>query len=342
MKVALITDSFDPKIGGPFTVIKTTQKVLSKKKINIEIVSKLKTISNKYFNLTSFIKKFDICHFYGGWTYFHVKCFLIAFKLKKKIIIDPIGYYEPWSFTQKTVKKKLAWFLYQKKILQKANLVLCSSNLEKKNLLLLNKNFNIKVIPYGVLENFIKKKIKKKKIKKKAIFFSRIHKKKGIENLIKSWNEINNKNWVLDICGPVDDYKYLKKIKLLKKNNKINFIKPIYSDVQKIKLFEKYDVFLLPSLSENFGMVILESLARGLPVLTTSNTPWLSIKKLNAGWIINSNLKYLKFALIKIFNSSEKDLYIKSRNALNLAKKYNWNNISKLYINTYSQLLNQS
>jgi len=36
MKVALITDSFDPKIGGPFTVIKTTQKVLSKKKLTLK------------------------------------------------------------------------------------------------------------------------------------------------------------------------------------------------------------------------------------------------------------------------------------------------------------------
>jgi glycosyltransferase involved in cell wall biosynthesis len=63
-------------------------------------------------------------------------------------------------------------------------------------------------------------------------------------------------------------------------------------------------------------------------------------KKLNAGWIINSNLKYLTFALKKIFKSSEKDLYIKSRNALKLAKKYNWNNVSKLYIKTYGQLVN--
>jgi glycosyltransferase involved in cell wall biosynthesis len=342
MNVALITDNFHPKIGGPFTVMKTMQKALSEKKINVKIISKLKTNSKKHFNLTSFINKFDICHFFGGWTYFHIKCFLIAFKLKKKIVIDPIGYYEPWSFTQKKIKKKLAWFLYQKKILQKADLILCSSHLEKKNLLKLNKNFKIKVIPYGILENFIKKKIIKKKIKKKAIFFSRIHKKKGIEKLIKSWNKINDKNWILDICGPADDNKYLKKIKLLKQNNKINFIKPIYGDAQKIKLFEKYDIFLLPSHSENFGIVILESLARGLPVLTTTNTPWFNIKKLNAGWIINSNLKYLKFSLKKIFKSSKKDLHIKSRNALKLARKYNWNNISKLYIDTYCQLLNRS
>jgi hypothetical protein len=50
MKVALITENFHPKFGWPFTVIKTMQKVLSKKKINVEIISKFKTNSNKYFN----------------------------------------------------------------------------------------------------------------------------------------------------------------------------------------------------------------------------------------------------------------------------------------------------
>jgi glycosyltransferase involved in cell wall biosynthesis len=339
MNIALITDNFDPKVGGPFTVIKAIKKVLSQNKLNVKIFFKKQNKSNRYLDLKKKIEKFDICHFYGGWTYFHVKFFSIALKLKKKIIIDPTGYYEPWSFDQKKIKKKLAWFFYQKKILKKTNLILCSSNLEKINLLRLNKDFNVKVVPYGVFDNFIKKKISKKKIKKKALFFSRIHKKKGIENLITSWNEINNKDWILDICGP-SEAKYLKQIKLMKQDNKINFIKPVYTDVEKKKLFEKYDLFLLPSFSENFGMSILESLARGLPVLTTTNTPWSIIKKFNAGWIINSNLKYLNLSLIKIFKSSDKDFYIKSKNAIKLAKKYRWNNISKLYIDTYRQMLN--
>ncbi len=71
--------------------------------------------------LETILKKYDICHFYGGWTYFHVKSFLLASKLKKKIIIHNADF-EPWSLSQKKFKKKIAWCLYQERILLKSDL----------------------------------------------------------------------------------------------------------------------------------------------------------------------------------------------------------------------------
>lgn len=73
--------------------------------------------------------------------------------------------------------------------------------------------------------------------------------------LIKCWNEINNKDWTLDIVGPGNYAKYLN---LVSKNININFLKPIYFTSKKKELFSKYDFFILPSINENFGFVILE------------------------------------------------------------------------------------
>ena len=96
--IALITDIYNPSIGGPYTIIKETQKALSKRNFNVQIIS-VSNLKNK--KLENVIKKYDICHLYGGWTYFHIKSFLVASKLKKKIIIHPLGYFEPWSLSQK-------------------------------------------------------------------------------------------------------------------------------------------------------------------------------------------------------------------------------------------------
>ena len=163
---------------------------------------------------------------------------------------------------------------------------------------------------------------------------------RSLENLIKAWNEINDENWSLDIYGPSDDKQYLNKLILINKSSKINFFNAIYKNSEKIKLFEKYDLFVLPTSSENFGIVILESLARGLPVLTTSSVPWNSIKVNNAGWIIKNDYSKLVMILRKIFKSKKNIFHIKSKNAIELAKKYSWKNVVKTYEETYKTLLN--
>jgi glycosyltransferase involved in cell wall biosynthesis len=342
IKVAIIVDKFSPEIGGPYFILKQTFNSL-KKIINVKLIFNDSRNYKKNFELNKTLKKFDLIHLYGGWTYFHTKVALLAFKLKKKVIIHPFGYYEPWSLKQKPLKKKIAWNLYQKKILLRSSLIHCASKNEQKNLLKLDNSFKTYVLPYGIENSFIKKYRNKLKIKKKALFLSRIHKKKGIENLINAWIELDNKeNWTLDIMGPCNDEKYLIKLKNMANNNEnINFLQPIYSNAKKKILFNKYDFLVLPTFNENFGMVILESLARGLPVLTNHNTPWNNIKIYNAGWFIGGNYNELLSCLKKIFKSKINIFNKKSFNAIKLASNYNWNELVNAYVAMYKRVLSK-
>lgn len=344
MKVALIVDSYKSWTGGPSEILKETKKALQKKGIKVSIISK-DILKKKKFYLRNELKKFDICHLYGGWTFFHIKTYLVALSLKKKIIIHPLGFYEPWSLTQKKFKKKIALKLYQSKILMNSNLIHCASKLEQKNILKINKDFKTKVIPYGILNKYIKKTVKKKKISKRAIFFSRIHKKKGVENLINAWKKVNNHDWKLDIYGPPENEKYLNQlISSINKDDRIKIFKPIYNTKIKFKTFEKYDFMILPTYSENFGFIVLEALARGLPVLTTKNTPWDKIKKKDSGWISGNSINSLTLTLKKIFNLSNGNInyfYKKSKNAISHANIYNWDYISENYLNTYKKILDE-
>ena len=50
-------------------------------------------------------------------------------------------------------------------------------------------------------------------------------------------------------------------------------------------IFAAHDLFLFPTLGENFGHVIFESLAAGTPVLVSDRTPWTNLDEQGVGWV---------------------------------------------------------
>ncbi|UCS95683.1 glycosyltransferase [Echinicola marina] len=52
----------------------------------------------------------------------------------------------------------------------------------------------------------------------------------------------------------------------------------------KIKTYHRADLFVLPTYSENFGILLAEALACGVPVITTKGTPWEDLSIYGAGW----------------------------------------------------------
>ena len=51
------------------------------------------------------------------------------------------------------------------------------------------------------------------------------------------------------------------------------------------KTLADYDLMLFPTLGENFGHVIFEALAAGVPVLVSDQTPWQDLDARGSGWV---------------------------------------------------------
>lgn len=76
----------------------------------------------------------------------------------------------------------------------------------------------------------------------------------------------------------------------------IKIIPPVFGE-DKRKLYCESALFVLPTFSENFGMVIAEAMSCGVPVITTNGTPWQELNDLKLGWCINLSLDNLAKAI---------------------------------------------
>lgn len=120
------------------------------------------------------------------------------------------------------------------------------------------------------------------------VFLSRIHPKKNLLFAISLFKGIEGKA-VFDIYGSIEDEAYWKQcqdeIKKLPDSVKVEY-KGLVSHDQVHEVFSQYDAFLFPTLSENYGHVIAESLIVGTPVIISDQTPWRGLEEAGAGWDI--------------------------------------------------------
>ena len=97
-------------------------------------------------------------------------------------------------------KKKVALVIFQKLIINQANLIIVASETEYKATISRFKNKNVITIPHGVNLPILRENKVSNKIKK-CIFLGRINPQKGVKELINAWKKIRPQNWKLIIAG---------------------------------------------------------------------------------------------------------------------------------------------
>ena len=226
-------------------------------------------------------------------------------------LISPRGCLEPYALGTKTFKKNIALKLYQRNDLKLATCIHATAKQEADNIRKLGFTNPIAIIPNGIdLSRFNCSTEKQRTKKRKLLFVSRIHRKKGIDMLIKAWNMLDDSfhnNWELEIVGNKQDVAYYKELEKLVKRGTVIFTGEIWGDNLVLK-YKEADLFILPTHSENFGIVIAEALACGVPVITTTGTPWQVLKERNCGWWIEPTVDDIYNTLKVSLQKSEEEL----------------------------------
>lgn len=139
----------------------------------------------------------------------------------------------------------------------------------------------INIVPNGIeLHKYMNKKnVSRPKNAKKILFLGRLEKRKGIEFLIDAYSVLKKHypHVRLDIAGSGAKRKYLEKY--VKQNNieGISFLGYV-SESKKIELMNNADVYCSPApYGESFGMVLLESMAVGVPIVAGNNVGYSGV-----------------------------------------------------------------
>lgn len=292
-------------------------------------------------------KYFDIIHNHGLWNMSNIAHSLVKKKSHQKIIISTHGTLSKEALNLSKIKKQIMWQIIQKKTLLKADLIHVTSYKEYNEVKEITKHdIPIAIIPLGLNIPESYKDYSHTKTIRRLTYIGRLTPIKGLENLLGVWKNIERKDlpWELVIAG-ADDRGYKKKLVNFIVSNKLKNVRllpPVFGE-DKEKLFLETDIFISPSISENFNFSVAEALSYGIPVITSQNTPWEGVEKYNCGWWIQMEHDSLQEQLIKILSTSQESLIEMGLNGRDyIIQNFNWNDFTSKMLVSYEWLLNNS
>lgn len=372
MKILQITSSFLPVVGGMEKVVLEISKGLVKKGHEVTVLTtdlysnssffseenlddiKIVRFKNKYNfggygycpEAMTWLKKnfqnYDVVHSHGYNRY--LSEFAISYLFKKiPTVFSPHGFIH----TKKHIfaKKIHDWLIGWK--IRKANICTMLTKLDLNDYDRLGVDLEkIVELPNGVdTKKYNQLDVKRiKSLKKKyelnkniLLYVGRIHKSKGLQYVIKAIKDLDCK---LLIVGPDGGFKkeLVKQIKDEKMKEKIVFSGKI-SDEDLIASYHASDVFVLFSEWEGFGLVVIEAMAAGKPVIASDrgSLPFLISEGKNGFIVPFQNVDLLKKKITFLFRNKDKG---KSMGLFGkrFIRKYDWEEITRQTLIIYENI----
>jgi glycosyltransferase involved in cell wall biosynthesis len=291
----------------------------------------------------------DVLHDNGIWMPHNHRLAVLAARHRIPRVVSTRGMLEPWAIRHKGLKKNIAWWLYQRRDLQRAQLLHTTADREATHLARLKLDVPHCTIANGVdlpdigdVKTCRRRKPSSNGEPRTALFLGRIYPVKGLPMLIEAWNQVRPAGWCLQIVGP-DEAGHRRELERAVSravlSEVVTFRGPLEGDA-KTAAYLQSDLFILPSYSESFGMAAAEALAHGLPVLTTTGTPWQGLAEHGCGWSVEPTAEAIAQGLRTATSQTRQVLSVMgTKGRAWVAGQFSWEQVAKQFIAAYEQLL---
>jgi len=299
----------------------------------------------------------DIVHIHGIWQFPDWASATAARRAGVPYVITPHGSLQPARLRKSSLKKRVSAVLADRAMLNQASCLHATAPDEAEAFRRYGYRGPIAMIPNGItpadrieperaamLDSAFRRDFPETHGRRLLLFLSRIEPIKGVTTLARAWVECARQypDWHLVVVGP-DERSHLQEVLTILRDggvlDRTTITGPLYGD-RKTAAYLASELFVLPTISENFGLVIGEALSHRLPVITTTGAPWPGIVEHECGWWIEPSQNALADTLRKALPLPRADLAARGeRGAAWIDADFTWEAESRSLVQTYEWLL---
>jgi glycosyltransferase involved in cell wall biosynthesis len=291
-------------------------------------------------NLDAALQEFcpDIVHVHGLWSLCGVTVREFCQRTNVPYTVSPHGMLSAAALRHRALKKRVAMSLYQRSLLEGARFIHATSAMEVDDIRRAGFLGRIECIPNGVS---VSRMVASSGTRTNSyvLFLGRLAKIKGLDRLIAAWATVESEfpDWSLQIVGPPDGrYGEELKAQVIRHGVTNVIFKPPVQGIDRDELIAKASLLVLPSLSENFGLVVAEALMLGVPVVCSRGTPWSEVETQGAGLWVESEQTPLAEALQSLMRLSEEQRRVMGLNGRAWAmESFSWPNVASNMLQAY-------
>jgi glycosyltransferase involved in cell wall biosynthesis len=291
-----------------------------------------------------------VIHDQGVWLPSNHAVAVAAQELGRPRVVSPRGMMSSWALAAKGVKKKIAWSLYQRRDLMRASALHVTSRSEVDDCRRSGYAGPVTVVPNGTdfppagFDTGRASQAAGGSPTRTALCLSRVHPVKGLSTLVEAWAQVRPIGWRLVIGGRNESGHAAELDRQIAAHGLRDSVEMIgeVEGQDKWALYGSADLFVLPSLSENFGIVVAEALASGVPVVTTRATPWSELATRECGWWIETGLVSLTDTLRTALSTPSAQLRAMGQRGRQLVEsKYTWDGAAREMLSFYESVVRE-
>lgn len=293
----------------------------------------------------------DIFHMEALWRY--PQLLMTSWKKHKKapIVCTPHGMLDPYIIKNQGVVKRIISNMFFQKSLEAVDCyhALCQKELEDLRAYGLNQP--VAIIPNGINLPDPDLMFEKTDNKKHLLYLGRLHKKKGVDLLLKALAAINREekglldNWQIDLVGWDHEGCKAELEKIVSKNrleDKVVFHGGLFGK-DKQRMYANAEGYILPSHGEGLPMTVLEAWSWKVPVIMTPKCNIPEGFDAGAAVRIEDNKESVAQGLRSFFEMSEDERKSMGERGYELVQHYfSWDASARKMIKLYEWLLGMS